>query len=72
MSEGLFKRDRWGWTVWLDGGWTVDGAGKGMPAIKWIYCHSMVAGDGLDRDRRGQKSARLQIVRDKLELARAQ
>ena len=33
MSEGLFKRDRWGWTVWLDGGWTVDGAGEGKPAI---------------------------------------
>ena len=32
----------------------------------------MVAGEGLNRDRRGQKRARLQIVRDKLELERAQ
>ena len=30
MSEGLFKRDRMGWTVWIDGGWTVDGAGEGI------------------------------------------
>ena len=39
----------------LDSGRGYIGAGEGITAIRWLYSHSIVAGEQLDRDKRGLK-----------------
>ena len=46
MAEGLFKRDRQSWTVWIDEGWTVDGDIKRLERVYRLLNGYIVTEEG--------------------------